>query len=71
MGLLKTPRNVHRAAAVALLYELDRVGQLDGLSYQDIAEMLNLRHRSTAMRYMRDVQAVKNLLPEIKERLNI
>jgi len=52
-------KNIHRAACVAALYELDRAGYLDKLTLQEIADLLDVGHRSTAMRYMRDVEEIK------------
>lgn len=60
-------RTAHRAACVAALYELDRAGWLEGLTLQDLANMLDLGHRSTAMRYMRDVAALHDLVPELRD----
>jgi len=64
--MTKPTKNIRRAACVATLYELDRAGYLDGLTLQEIADLIDVGHRSTAMRYLRDVEAVKALIPEIK-----
>jgi hypothetical protein len=61
--------NIHRAACVALLYELDRAGYLDGMTNQKIANLLDLGHRSTALRYMQDVTTLHKVLPELKEKI--
>jgi len=65
----KASRNINRAAHVAALYELDRLGFLKGRTLQEIADVIGLGHRSTALRYMRDVEELKKLLPEIKEKI--
>jgi predicted DNA-binding protein YlxM (UPF0122 family) len=62
-------KNIHRAACVAALYELDRAGYLNDLTLQEIADLLDVGHRSTAMRYMRDVEEIKELVPEVKTKL--
>jgi hypothetical protein len=67
--MTESTRNIRRAACVAALYELDRAGYLEGLTLQEIADLLDVGHRSTAMRYLRDVEAVKALIPEIKAAL--
>lgn len=66
----KYSRNVYRAAYVAYLYELDRLGYLDGKTLQEIADILGVGHRSTALRYLRDVEAVKELMEKIKSDKN-
>jgi hypothetical protein len=48
---------------VAALYILDRAGYLEGLTQQEIADLLDLGHRSTALRYMRDVERLHELVP--------
>lgn len=65
----KPSRNVYRAASVAALYELDRLGYLEGQTLQQIADALDLGHRSTALRYMKDVEELKKLVPEIREKI--
>lgn len=62
----ETTRNVHRAAMTAILYELDRAGYLEGLTLQKIADLLHLGHRSTALRYLRDVESMRELIPQIR-----
>jgi len=68
--MTESTKNIRRAACVAALYELDRLDYLEGLTLQEIADLLDVGHRSTAMRYLRDVEAVKALIPEIKARLH-
>lgn len=63
------PRNRNRAARIAALYELDRLGYLDGLTYQQIADALGLDHRSTAYRTMQDVAALADLVEQYKAAL--
>ena len=58
-----------KAARLAVLYELDRAGYLEGMTQQQIAEMLEVGHRSTAMRDLRMLEDVKSLVEGIKERL--
>ena len=62
-------KNQHRAACVATLYILDRQDYLEGLSLREIANLLDLSTRSTALRYMRDVHALREMVPELLEKV--
>ena len=62
-------RNVFKAARLIILYDLDRTGQLEGMTQQQIADLFEVGHRSTALRDLRMLEAVKLLLPQIRERI--
>lgn len=62
-------RIANKAAAVAALYELDRAGLLEGMTYQNICDLLDLHDRSRALRFMRDVRILRELMPGIREQL--
>ena len=53
-----------KAAHLVILYELQRTGVLEGMSYQAIADLLDMGHRSTAMRAVRDLPKVYALVEQ-------
>jgi hypothetical protein len=62
-------RILSKAARVAILFELDRSGYLEGLTLQQIADLFDVGHRSTILRDLRIMEDVKDVLPEMRERL--
>jgi hypothetical protein len=62
-------RTLSKAACVAILFELDRSGYLEGLTLQQIADLFDVGHRSTILRDLRIMEDVKEVLPEMRERL--
>ncbi len=52
-----------KAARLAVLLELDRLGLLDGLTQQQLTDILGAGHRSTVCRYLSDVVRIKAILP--------
>ena len=65
----KPDRNLTKAARVVILFELDRSGYLEGLTLQQIADLFDVGHRSTILRDLRIMEDVKEVLPEMRERL--
>lgn len=65
---IELTRTSARAVNLVILYELDLLGRLEGLTLQNIADLLFMGHRSTAMRTMRALDQVKAELPEARER---
>jgi hypothetical protein len=62
-------RTLAKAARVVILFELDRSGYLEGLTLQQIADLFDVGHRSTILRDLRIMEDVKEVLPEMRERL--
>lgn len=65
----KRPLNSNRAARLAAIYELQRLGYLDDLSKSEIARRLGLGHRSSAGRLLRDIPVMVELIEEYKNAL--
>jgi hypothetical protein len=65
----KPGRTLSKAARVAILFELDRSGYLKGMTLQQIADLFDVGHRSTILRDLRIMENVKEVLPEMRERL--
>lgn len=65
----RAPRSpVDHAVFVAALAELDREGRLAALTYQEIADTLEVGHRSTALRLLRQAVELEAQVAEIKRR---
>ena len=52
-----------------IIYELEKSGDLAGLTYQQLADLLELGHRATAMRLVKSLSVAKAQLPEIRARV--
>jgi hypothetical protein len=60
-----TKRIVQKAAALAALYEADQAGALEGLTQQDITSALGLAHRSAGGRYLKELEELRVMIPEL------
>ena len=58
-----------KAARLVVLYQLDRSGQLEGRTLQELADIFEVGHRSTILRDLRTLEEVKRILPEVKANL--
>lgn len=62
-------RNQYRAAALAILLELDRLGYLEGTSDIRLGKLLGVE-RSTIWRYRQDLPQVRAAVAAIRENLD-
>ena len=60
---------LQKAACLAVLYYLDQRGLLEGMTHQAIANLFGLGHRSTALRYMHDLEEVKRVIAQYLDQI--
>lgn len=62
--------HLHRAARIVLLRDLSASGELEGMTLDEIAHALQVKHRSTILRTLRDIEAVETELIRLRRLWN-